>query len=132
MQEPKQVIVLRKDLKMGKGKLCAQAAHASMKVILDHADRTMKEGQIILTFGPYGPMADWLFNEKFKKICVYVESEKELDMVYASARERGVPTSMIIDNGMTEFNGVYTKTCIAVGPDYPDAIDRITGHLPLL
>lgn len=132
MEKPKQVIVVRKDLKMGKGKMCAQVAHASMKVILDFADRGMDEGRIVLKFGSYGPMTEWLFGDKFTKICVYVESEKELDMIHESARLAGVVSSMIVDNGLTQFNGVYTKTCVAVGPDYSNKVNEITGHLPLL
>lgn len=131
-ERPKQIIVVRKDLKMSKGKLAAQVAHASMKVILDFADRGMDEGQIVLRFGPYGPVAEWLFGDQFTKVCLGVESEKELDMVYESARMAQLPCSMIIDNGLTEFKGVHTKTCIAMGPDYPSKLNEITGHLPLL
>jgi peptidyl-tRNA hydrolase, PTH2 family len=132
MDEPKQVIVVRKDLNMRKGKMCAQVAHASLKVILDYADRGMDEGRIVLKFGPYGPMAKWLFEGRFKKICVYVESEKDLDMIYESARIVQIPCAMIVDSGLTEFNGVPTKTCVAIGPAYPRDIDQVTGHLPLL
>lgn len=130
--KPKQIIAIRKDIRMGKGKLAAQVAHASMKTILDFADRSMCDGQITLTFGPYGAMAEWLFDERFTKICVGVEDEKELDMLMESAKVAQLPCSMIIDNGLTEFNGVATKTCIAIGPAYPHDIDPITRHLKLL
>lgn len=130
--EPKQVIVVRRDLRMGVGKLSAQVAHASLKVILDFANRTMERGEVVLKFGSYGAMADWLFHEKFKKICVYVESEKDLDLLYENAKSAGVPASMIVDNGLTEFKGVFTKTCVAIGPAYAKDIDPITRHLPLL
>jgi PTH2 family peptidyl-tRNA hydrolase len=63
---------------------------------------------------------------------VYVNSEEELLALYAKAMEAGIITSLITDAGLTEFNGVPTNTCIAVGPDFEDKIDSITGGLPLL
>jgi PTH2 family peptidyl-tRNA hydrolase len=138
--KPKQVIVVRKDLSMRKGKLATQVAHASMKAVMDAAYRSVAgpdkmDGTPNLSL--YGfkigsPVQEWLDNECFTKICVYVESEKDLDIIYANAQEAKVPCALIIDNGLTEFNGVHTKTCVAVGPDYPEKIDPITGHLKLL
>lgn len=125
---------------MRKGKLAAQVAHASMKAVLDAAWRTTVGpddfGKVptLSTYGfPIGsPIQEWLDNQCFTKICVYVESEKDLDMIYASAEMAKLPRALIIDNGLTEFKGVHTKTCVAVGPAYPEDIDPITGHLKLL
>jgi PTH2 family peptidyl-tRNA hydrolase len=61
-----------------------------------------------------------------------VNSEAELDAVVAKAREAGVPCALIVDAGKTEFHGVPTKTCCAVGPGWTDEVDPITGALPLL
>lgn len=140
MQQPKQVIVVRKDLSMRKGKLAAQVAHASLKAVLDYAQRWVEHpgGHVysvpVSVYGfPIGsPIQDWLDNECFKKVVVSVESEKELDMIFASAEMAKLPRAIIIDNGATEFKGVLTKTCVAVGPDDPQKIDLITGNLPLL
>jgi PTH2 family peptidyl-tRNA hydrolase len=52
--------------------------------------------------------------------------------VINKAKEVGLITSLITDAGHTEFNGVPTITCGAVGPAYPDQLKDITGHLPLL
>ncbi len=52
--------------------------------------------------------------------------------MYNEAKQRGLTAELIIDSGFTEFNGVPTKTCIAVGPNRAEDIDRVTGHLKLL
>jgi PTH2 family peptidyl-tRNA hydrolase len=131
--QSKQVIVIRKDLKMRKGKLCSQASHASMKVILDQMTKSAKNGidTLSLDYISGSPMDDWL-NDLFTKICVYVNSEEELDELYAKAQELNILSAMIIDVGKTEFNGVPTKTCIAIGPDTVENVDKITKGLPLL
>lgn len=122
----KQVIVIRKDLNMRKGKIAAQAAHASMGALLSVCDRD--ENQI--AFKLDDRIRDWL-EGPFKKICVYVESEQELLDIHQSAKDAGLINCLIKDNGLTEFNGIPTYTCVAVGPDYNEKIDQITGNLPL-
>ena len=124
----KQVIVMRKDLNMRKGKLVAQGSHACMKVFLDRAYHDVNGAMNIPLSSA---MQAWVRGE-FKKITVYVNSEAELDELYAKAVSDCIPCAMIVDNGHTEFNGVPTKTCIAIGPEYSTIIDRITGNLPLL
>ena len=128
----KQVIVVRKDLNMRKGKIAAQAAHASIKVIVDMmtVDRVGASFAIYNAFLPMG-IHDWL-KGAFTKICVYVESEEHLLKLYNKAKEANIPCSLIKDAGLTEFGGIPTYTCIAVGPDYNERIDEITGGLPLL
>ncbi len=69
---------------------------------------------------------------RFAKICVGVESEAVLDDVVARAKAAGLPCALIVDAGMTEFHGVPTKTCCAVGPAWSDEVDAITGSLTLL
>ncbi len=73
----------------------------------------------------------WL-DGAFTKVCVRVDSEEELLAVVQEAREVGVLVQLCIDAGKTEFHGVPTPTCCAVGPDFPERIDPITGHLKLL
>ena len=123
----KQVIVMRKDLGMRKGKMIAQGAHASLKVLLDRGAPT-EDGY---AFATTDAMADWL-GGRFAKICVSVDSEPALDAIVAKARAAGIPCALIVDAGMTEFHGVPTKTCCAIGPAWTDEVDAITGALPLL
>lgn len=132
----KQVIVIRKDLNMRKGKIAAQASHASNAVLLE-----LIEQDRIHHHRPVGwvkvdplvhPVVDWL-NGSFTKICVYVNSEQELLDLYDRIRtESALPCKLIKDNGLTEFDGVPTYTCLAVGPWYVEDIDQFTGSLPLL
>ncbi len=124
----KQVLVVRKDLNMRKGKIASQAAHASMKVFFD---RILSAKSGIMTIAVTEDMESWI-NGLFTKICVSVNSEAELESVYQAAIDAGLPASMIVDAGLTEFNGVPTKTVVAIGPAKSDEINLITGKLSLL
>ena len=117
----KQVIVIRKDLQMRKGKMIAQGAHASMAAILGYDNQVMDNEYI----------KEWL-EGSFTKICVYVISKKELLDIYDMANHWELPCALIKDNGTTEFGGVKTYTAVAVGPGPIDIIDDITGDLKLL
>jgi PTH2 family peptidyl-tRNA hydrolase len=126
----KQVIVMRKDLNMRKGKMIAQGAHASLAVLLD-AGRA-SDGGATYTLALDPAMTSWIVTGRFTKVCVSVDSEAALEAIVARARDAGVPCALIVDAGRTEFHGVPTKTCCAVGPAWADAVDAITGSLPLL
>lgn len=131
-KKTKQVIVMRKDLNMRKGKMVAQGAHASMKVLLDAG---ALEGDARFAIQLTEPMRRWMGDpqtSRFTKVCVSVDSEAALDAIVERARAAGVPVAVIVDSGATEFHGVPTKTCCAVGPGWVDDVDAITGGLPLL
>jgi len=125
----KQVIVMRKDLNMRKGKMIAQGAHASLRVILEAG--VPDEARRTFTISMSEPMAAWLTG-RFTKVCVSVDSEAALDAIVERAKLAGVPVALITDAGQTEFHGVPTKTCCAVGPGWTADIDAITGALSLL
>lgn len=128
--DTKQVIVLRKDLNMRKGKMVAQGAHASMAAVFDRGGIKHPESDVLIV--PYPPeLKDW-FMDKFTKICVSVNSEEELLAVYEQAKEAGLMCSLIRDAGLTEFDGVPTYTAVAVGPGEVEKINEITGDLKLL
>jgi len=142
--EPKQVIVMRKDLNMRKGKMIAQGAHASLAILLEaffgeygkrdwnvteHGIYKIMKKEVILNED--GPTFQWI-NSSFKKIVVGAESLKECVEVYQTAKKAGIPCALIEDKGLTEFGGEVTVTCCAIGPYYPEEIDKITGHLKLL
>ena len=125
--EHKQVIVLRKDLNMRKGKMVAQGAHASMRAILNGARR---DGDALII--PLDARNEpWLCG-RFKKICVSVNSESELLALHQRALDTGLITALIRDAGLTEFGGVPTYTALAIGPDEDVKIDELTKDLPLL
>ena len=133
MSEPKQVIVMRKDLNMRKGKIAAQASHSSVKVILDLMVTTYDGSDVIrtLSIDKATALNAWI-EGRFTKICVYVNSEAELVEIYNKANKEGLLCSLITDAGLTEFNGVPTITCAAIGPAFPDQLIGITNELPLL
>lgn len=128
MNNIKQVIVVRKDLNMRKGKMCAQVAHASMKFLVDN-NEAERPTDLHVQLSP--PEAAWL-SGSFTKVVVSVDSEDELRDLVLKAQLAGVEVNPIIDSGKTEFNGVPTLTCAAFGPDEADVIDPITGNLKLI
>jgi len=120
----KQVIVLRKDLNMRKGKMVAQGAHASMKATLDN----LQHDYVI----------EWL-DGLFTKICVSVNNYQEFRDLHHAILDYNdncqmgeeVPYSLIVDSGLTEFNHIPTSTAIAVGPAPDEIVDMFTGSLKL-
>jgi PTH2 family peptidyl-tRNA hydrolase len=136
----KQVIVLRTDLNMRKGKMCAQAAHAAMKVILDRMtfqeyakESTVWEGCYVMhmTLFESEPIMRWL-KGAFTKVVVSVDSEEELLELKQKAQSAGILNALIEDAGKTEFHGERTNTALAIGPEWASELEPITGHLKLL
>lgn len=137
----KQVIIIRKDLNMRRGKEITQGAHASLKVFFDMMTQeyglfTVKNGDshkyvIRLPKGELGEeMRDWIKGE-YTKVTVRVESEKELLELVKRAEKAGIPCSLVKDKGHTEFDGKETLTAGAIGPCSSERIDKITSHLQL-
>ncbi len=128
----KQVIAVRTDLNMRKGKMAAQVAHAAMKVLLDRSNILQDtDGQFYMDTSLTEPMSKWL-SGPFTKVVVGVDSADELYELAKKATELEIPHAIMIDNGNTEFHNKKTETCIAIGPDESDKIDRITGGLKLI
>lgn len=129
MEEVKQVIVVRHDLQMRKGKIAAQVAHAAMKFLVDN-DESPHPDQILVKLSP--DEATWIRKQSFTKIVARCDSEDELNDLIMKANLAGIPVYPIIDAGRTEFNGEPTLTCASFGPCEAPALDRITGQLKLL
>jgi PTH2 family peptidyl-tRNA hydrolase len=126
--EAKQVIVMRTDLGMRKGKMVAQGAHASIAWL---TELLRVAGHVDLREGLTDAQRAWVEGD-FVKVCVRVDSEEELRGVRDRAVRAGVQFATILDAGRTEFHGVPTLTCLAVGPDWADRVDAVTGELRLL
>ena len=118
----KQVFVVRRDLKCRRGKEIAQTCHAATKWLLDLYNTREAMSKV---------QQEWIWNDGQTKICVQVHSEQELLDIHQAALNAGLISHLITDAGRTEFNGVPTKTCLAIGPDDSVKIDKITGHLAL-
>jgi peptidyl-tRNA hydrolase, PTH2 family len=144
--DTKQVIVIRKDLNMRKGKMVAQGSHASMAFLTknggiqnlqgshdpcDHNPYSFFESAKIKNRENSKEINDWLKNS-FRKIVCSVNSEQELEELHARALEKCLISHLVIDNGATEFNNVPTKTCLAIGPHEESKFFGLTDHLPLL
>lgn len=139
MYTAKQMIVVRRDLKMRKGKIAAQAGHACVNAVLMALSKEnlldkvrFDEDGVTLTGvdNPEIPVCQWFMNGE-AKICVYVDSEEALLEIDRKAREAGILCALIQDAGHTEFHGEPTLTCLAFEPQLPEKVDPITGELPL-
>lgn len=120
MDDLKQVILVRQDLKLPKGKIAAQAAHASVDAVLKQ----------LSSIGGQSIVKNWRLNG-MRKIALKVKDEKELYRYIQLAKDAGLITSVITDAGKTVVApGIVT--CGAIGPNDIDDIDKITKDIPLL
>jgi len=113
--EYKQVIVVRDDLNLSRGKLAVQVAHAS---IMGYELSDPKERE------------KWKM-EGQKKIVLKVKNLEELMEVFKRAKKEGLPSAYVKDAGLTEVKP-GTITAVVIGPAPSKRIDKITGNLPLL
>lgn len=125
----KQVIIIRKDLKMRRGKECSQSSHSSMAWLKSRLAVVWNDKVVINTLFSQDE-EDWLYKGQ-TKITLQVDSEEELMKIYQAAKNAKLEAHKIVDAGKTEFNGVPTLTCIAIGPNKAVEIDKITGYLKL-
>ena len=126
----KQVIVIRRDLRMRRGKEIAQGAHAATAWLADRVIDAMTPNGTVDHVALSAAERAWL-ESSFRKVTVKVNSEEELMAVYHQALGAGLVVHLVTDRGLTEFGGVPTRTCLAVGPDYDDLVDPVTGDLEL-
>ena len=126
----KQVIVIRRDLRMRRGKEIAQGAHAAMAWLAERVIQRMTPDGTVDHVELSEAERTWL-ETSFRKVTVKVGSEEELMEVYRKALAAGLVVHLVTDRGLTEFGGVPTRTCLAVGPDYDDLVDPVTGDLEL-
>lgn len=111
----KQAIVVRTDLNMSKGKLAAQAAHASLEAYKKSSKNAKDEWE----------------SEGQKKVVLKVSGEKELVEIFMSAKKGKLPAALIRDAGKTQLLP-GTATCVGIGPAEDVSIDKIAGKLKLL
>ncbi|MBI5679974.1 MAG: aminoacyl-tRNA hydrolase [Methanobacterium sp.] len=111
----KQVMVIRADLNMGKGKMAAQACHASLGAYKRSDEKIIKKWEL----------------EGEKKVVVKVQSLRELYEIYELVKNTDIPSYLVQDAGRTELPK-GTVTCLGIGPDNDEKIDKITNELKLL
>lgn len=115
MTEYKQVILVRADLKLAKGKMAAQVSHASVEAVL----KSDKDDA-----------ATWR-QQGMKKAVLKVADEKELRGYKQQAEDAGLVVALITDAGHTHLEP-GTVTCLGIGPDKAEKIDTVTGNLKLI
>ncbi len=113
----KQVILVRKDLKLSRGKMSAQVSHASLESFINAQKYDSVLAELWLKYGG-------------KKVVLYVKNENELLDIYNKI-PRGIPKALITDAGHTHL-APGTVTCVGVGPVDAGKIDKVTGHLKLV
>ncbi|MBR9678978.1 MAG: peptidyl-tRNA hydrolase [Nanoarchaeota archaeon] len=113
----KQAIILRNDLGMGKGKIAAQACHASVIAVLKTQKKDVKK------------LEKWKV-EGQKKIVLKVNSKKELVELFELAKKK-TNTSLVKDAGLTQLTPGEC-TAVGIGPDKKEIIDSFVSHLKLL
>ncbi|MGQ9542867.1 MAG: peptidyl-tRNA hydrolase Pth2 [Candidatus Bathyarchaeia archaeon] len=114
----KLAIIIRQDLKMGKGKIAVQAGHAS--VIASEAARKKHRSW----------WRRWIDGGQCK-VVLKVDSELELFKLRGEAEKLDLPTVVIHDKGLTQVKP-GTVTCLGIGPGPSKLIDEVTGCLRLL
>ncbi len=109
----KLVVVVRDDLKLSKGKTCAQVAHAVLQCFMQQDDVKLTKA--------------WL-KEGGKKIVLKAKDKGEMFRIVDAAKKKGLITAVIEDAGHTEVEP-GTITCAGIGPDKEDKIDKVTSKL---
>ena len=112
----KQIIVVRHDINMSAGKLAVQVAHASLKAYIS---------------SPKMICEDWVDNG-MKKVVVSIDSVAELMELQKELNDNQITYASIVDAGKTEFNNIPTLTCIGIGPEKSEYLNKFTRHLRLL
>jgi PTH2 family peptidyl-tRNA hydrolase len=115
MTDYKQVILVREDLKLTRGKMSAQASHASVAAVLKSHKDDLKKWQ----------------DQGMKKVILRVKDKEELYAYKQKAEDAGLMVALITDAGHTHLEP-GTATCLGIGPDNAEKIDKITGTLSLI
>jgi len=118
MDEFKQVILIRTDLKMSTGKKCAQACHASVSAS-DLA--RIKTKNIWKKWKNLGQ----------KKVVLKTNNVENMKDIYAKVIKQQIPCFLVKDAGLTQLEP-GTTTALGIGPALSTKIDEITGDLQLL
>jgi PTH2 family peptidyl-tRNA hydrolase len=108
----KQVILVREDLKLPKGKLAVQCSHASVDCIFKTNKNIIEKWK----------------TEGAKKVILKVKDKKELLKYKKEAEKNNLNTTLIKDAGKTLLKP-GTMTCLGIGPDKEEKIDKVTGSL---
>jgi peptidyl-tRNA hydrolase, PTH2 family len=125
----KQVIIIRRDLHMRRGKEIAQGSHASSAWISFAVADALRRGDATLDLSVISEAAKVWLTSSFRKVTLQVQTESDIVALHEQAVAAGLESHLITDSGKTEFGGNPTITALAIGPNRATDIDAITGHL---
>ena len=111
----KQVIIVRTDLKMGKGKIAAQCCHGAIGAYKKSPSDKIKKWE----------------NEAYAKVVLKVKTLEEITDLTKNADEKGIVNYLVVDAGRTQIP-TSSVTVLALGPDEDEILDEVTGELKLL
>jgi len=111
----KQVILVRQDLGLPKGKLAVQVAHASVESMMKAKSSIVDK---------------WRYSGA-KKVALKVSNLDELKDYEKQLKKARIKTAMITDAGKTCI-APGTTTCLGVGPDDEEKIDSVTAELKMV
>ncbi|KAM4844225.1 peptidyl-tRNA hydrolase 2, mitochondrial [Thomomys bottae] len=115
--EYKMILVVRNDLKMGKGKVAAQCSHAAVSA---YKQIQRRNPQVLKQWEYCGQ----------PKVVVKAPDEETLIELLTHAKMLGLTVSLIQDAGRTQIEP-GSRTVLGIGPGPADLIDKVTGHLKL-
>lgn len=111
----KQVMVVRTDLKMRKGKIAAQCCHGAIGAYKK---------------SPQDKIRKWE-SGAYAKVVLKVQTLEELTDLKKRADEKGIVNYLVVDAGRTQVP-TSSVTVLALGPDDDEILDELTGDLKLL
>lgn len=111
----KQIMVVRTDLKMGKGKIAAQCCHGAIGAYKKSSSNKIKKWE----------------SESYAKVVLKVKTLEELNELKNLADKKGIANYLVVDAGRTQIP-TSTVTVLALGPDEDEILDKLTGDLKLL
>jgi len=114
----KMVLVVREDLKMGKGKIASQCSHATLMAYKRGLKVTPRVIQAWESLGQ-------------PKVVLKAPNIEEIEKLIKVAKDEGVITSVVQDAGRTQVNP-GSITVLAIGPAATTSVDKVSGHLKLL
>ena len=108
-------MIVRTDIKMGKGKIAAQCCHAAIGAYKQADKEKIRKWE----------------DEACAKIVLKVDNLEDLLELKEIAKRNNIANCLVTDAGRTQIPE-STITCLGLGPDEDEVIDKITSDLKLL
>ena len=108
-------MIVRTDIKMGKGKIAAQCCHAAIGAYKQADKQKIRKWE----------------NEAYAKVVLKVKTLEELTELKKLADKKGIANYLVVDAGRTQIP-TSSVTVLALGPDEDEILDEVTGDLKLL